>query len=75
MLAALHVHPCLQNAPLAHYRLPAPPPLPPQIPTVNVPLQDGMDDESYRYVYEPIMTKVGVHTMGHSVHMYASVQK
>lgn len=27
---------------------------------VNVPLKDGMDDESYRYVYEPIMTKVGV---------------
>lgn len=26
---------------------------------VNVPLKDGMDDESYRYVYEPIMTKVG----------------
>jgi histone deacetylase 1/2 len=26
--------------------------------TVNVPLQDGMDDESYRYVYEPIMSKV-----------------
>jgi hypothetical protein len=25
---------------------------------VNVPLKDGMDDESYRYVYEPIMTKV-----------------
>jgi hypothetical protein len=27
---------------------------------VNVPLKDGMDDESYRYVYEPIMTKVCV---------------
>eukprot|EP00879_Flechtneria_rotunda_P002734 GHRR01002941.1.p1 GENE.GHRR01002941.1~~GHRR01002941.1.p1 ORF type:complete len:613 (+),score=257.58 GHRR01002941.1:137-1975(+) len=26
--------------------------------TVNVPLKDGMDDESYRYVYEPIMKKV-----------------
>jgi histone deacetylase 1/2 len=26
--------------------------------TVNVPLNDGMDDESYRYVYEPIMAKV-----------------
>ncbi|KAF8061951.1 HDAC1 [Scenedesmus sp. PABB004] len=25
---------------------------------VNVPLKDGMDDESYRYVYEPIMKKV-----------------
>jgi acetoin utilization deacetylase AcuC-like enzyme len=25
---------------------------------VNVPLKDGMDDESYRFVYEPIMTKV-----------------
>jgi histone deacetylase 1/2 len=25
---------------------------------VNVPLKDGMDDESYRYVYEPIMSKV-----------------
>jgi histone deacetylase 1/2 len=25
---------------------------------VNVPLKDGIDDESYRYVYEPIMTKV-----------------
>jgi hypothetical protein len=28
---------------------------------VNVPLKDGMDDESYRYVYEPIMTKVRAH--------------
>jgi histone deacetylase 1/2 len=26
--------------------------------SVNVPLQEGMDDDSYRYVYEPIMTKV-----------------
>ncbi len=26
--------------------------------SVNVPLQEGMDDESYRYVFEPIMTKV-----------------
>ena len=26
--------------------------------TVNVPLQEGMDDESYRRVYEPIMAKV-----------------
>ena len=26
--------------------------------SVNVPLQEGMDDESYRYVYEPIMAKV-----------------
>lgn len=24
---------------------------------VNVPLKDGMDDESYRYVYEPVMAK------------------
>lgn len=29
---------------------------------VNVPLKDGMDDESYRYVYEPIMTKVCVYS-------------
>jgi hypothetical protein len=28
--------------------------------SVNVPLQEGMDDESYRYVFEPIMTKVHV---------------
>lgn len=28
---------------------------------VNVPLKDGMDDESYRFVYEPIMTKVRGH--------------
>ena len=26
--------------------------------SVNVPLQEGMDDESYRFVYEPIMAKV-----------------
>lgn len=26
--------------------------------TVNVPLKDGIDDESYRMLYEPIMTKV-----------------
>ena len=26
---------------------------------VNVPLRGGMDDESYRRVYEPIMAKVG----------------
>ncbi len=26
--------------------------------TVNVPLKDGMDDESYQTVYEPIMAKV-----------------
>ncbi|GIL69817.1 hypothetical protein Vretifemale_631 [Volvox reticuliferus] len=26
--------------------------------TVNVPLKDGMDDDSYRLVYEPIMQKV-----------------
>lgn len=25
---------------------------------VNVPLQEGMDDESYKYVYEPVMQKV-----------------
>lgn len=27
--------------------------------SVNVPLQEGMDDESYKYVYEPVMQKVG----------------
>lgn len=27
--------------------------------TVNVPLNDGMDDDAYRYVYEPIMAEVG----------------
>lgn len=26
--------------------------------TVNVPLKDGMDDESYRMMFEPIMAKV-----------------
>jgi histone deacetylase 1/2 len=26
--------------------------------SVNVPLQEGMDDESYRFVFEPIMQKV-----------------
>ena len=26
---------------------------------VNVPLQDGMDDDAYRFVYEPIMAEVG----------------
>lgn len=26
--------------------------------TVNVPLKDGMDDDSYRMLYEPIMQKV-----------------
>ncbi|KAL4418842.1 hypothetical protein ABPG77_004439 [Micractinium sp. CCAP 211/92] len=26
--------------------------------SVNVPLQEGMDDESYKYVYEPVMQKV-----------------
>lgn len=25
---------------------------------MNVPLKEGMDDESYRYVYEPIMEQV-----------------
>lgn len=34
--------------------------------TVNVPLKDGMDDASYKYVYEPIMAKVrgGVEVWG-----------
>jgi hypothetical protein len=27
--------------------------------TVNVPLREGMDNESYRNIYEPVMTKVG----------------
>ena len=27
---------------------------------MNVPLQEGMDDESYKYVYEPVMQKVRV---------------
>ena len=26
--------------------------------SVNVPLQEGVDDESYRFVFEPIMQKV-----------------
>lgn len=26
--------------------------------SVNVPLQEGMDDESYRFMFEPIMQKV-----------------
>ena len=26
--------------------------------TVNVPLKDGMDDDSYQMVYEPVMAKV-----------------
>lgn len=30
--------------------------------SVNVPLQEGMDDDSYRFVYEPIMTKVCLQT-------------
>ena len=25
---------------------------------MNVPLQEGMDDESYKFVFEPIMQKV-----------------
>ena len=25
--------------------------------SVNVPLQEGMDDESYKFVFEPIMQK------------------
>lgn len=28
--------------------------------SVNVPLQEGMDDESYRFMFEPIMQKVWV---------------
>lgn len=28
--------------------------------SVNVPLREGMDDESYRFLFEPIMAKVGV---------------
>ncbi len=27
--------------------------------SVNVPLQEGMDDESYKFMFEPIMQKVG----------------
>lgn len=26
--------------------------------TVNVPLKDGMDDDSYKTIYEPVMQKV-----------------
>lgn len=26
--------------------------------SVNVPLQEGMDDESYRFMFEPIMQRV-----------------
>jgi len=26
--------------------------------TVNVPLKDGMDDDNYKIMFEPIMTKV-----------------
>jgi len=33
--------------------------------SVNVPLQEGMDDESYRFMFEPIMQKVWV--IGNSV--------
>ena len=33
--------------------------------SVNVPLQEGMDDDSYRYVYEPIMTKACTHPFQH----------
>ena len=29
--------------------------------TVNVPLKDGMDDDSYQLLYEPVMTKVSPH--------------
>ena len=29
--------------------------------SVNVPLQEGMDDESYRFMFEPIMQKVWVY--------------
>ena len=28
--------------------------------SVNVPLQEGMDDESYRFMFEPIMQKVSM---------------
>jgi hypothetical protein len=31
--------------------------------TVNVPLKDGMDDESYKLLYEPIMQKVTQRTL------------
>ena len=30
--------------------------------SVNVPLQEGMDDDSYRFVFEPIMGKVSLTT-------------
>ena len=30
--------------------------------SVNVPLQEGMDDESYKFVFEPIMQKVRCET-------------
>ena len=30
--------------------------------SVNVPLQEGMDDESYKFVFEPIMQKVRYET-------------
>lgn len=26
--------------------------------SVNVPLKDGMDDESYKFIFEPVMKKV-----------------
>lgn len=32
--------------------------------TVNVPLKDGMDDDSYRMLYEPIMQKVSARLQG-----------
>jgi acetoin utilization deacetylase AcuC-like enzyme len=32
--------------------------------TVNVPLKDGMDDDSYKMLYEPIMQKVGQRWQG-----------
>ena len=28
--------------------------------SVNVPLQEGMDDDSYRFMFEPIMQKVSL---------------
>ena len=33
--------------------------------SVNVPLQEGMDDESYKYVFEPIMQKVRAQGSSH----------
>lgn len=30
--------------------------------TVNVPLKDGMDDDNYKFMYEPIMAKASGHT-------------